>query len=160
MTVKYQGSEAHHFNITEARKKAYTKKECPFCKVSMSSGCLAKHVKACLHDDVNRRDCKNCRVRLLDSNKIIFCSRSCSAIFNNNIREQQRVVKQIKCLGCGNKKDHRKSHGLFCNNTCRVDYNRTKTWEKIEAGEINGIGLRSLKRYISEKRGDKCEECG
>jgi hypothetical protein len=128
----------------------------------MSTGCLAKHIKACLYDDKNRRDCKNCGVRVFDANKISFCSRSCAAVFNNQMREARapKLMKSFTCLGCGKKRDRRKnSQGRFCDNKCQAAHRWSETRQRIEQGNMVGIGLLSLKRFITETRGPNCSEC-
>lgn len=164
MTDKYQGSIEHLANAEKARIKAYSKKECKHCRVSMATGALARHEASCLHDDNNIRECKNCGVRIFDLGKITFCSRSCSAVFNNAEREL-KVIRKPKhkvftCLYCNEVKQVGKnSQGRFCNNTCQNEYQWLSVKEQISNGNVKGVGKDRLRRYLTETKGYCCSKC-
>lgn len=68
--------------------------------------------------------------------------------------------KKYNCLHCHkeNKWGWSKTN-KFCNNTCQGEYKWvTDTVPRIERGDCGGPS--SLKRYLIEKFGEKCAECG
>jgi predicted RNA-binding Zn-ribbon protein involved in translation (DUF1610 family) len=80
---------------------------------------------------------------------------------NNGSFQDQRVKNKDlidNCLNCGTELGPRVRANRpkkFCNNNkCQHEYNRKRA---IDLG-IAGIG--STKRFLSETRGYKCEECG
>jgi hypothetical protein len=118
--------------------------------------------------------CKHCG-GIFDSYKIEkrkFCSSSCSASFNNKIREKNNtpigkkfkdkskikisfyLEKNKKCLNCDKIVTNK-----FCNSKCQHEYKRKILFQKIENQEI-GISHKSYKKYLIEKFGGKCMECG
>lgn len=177
MTNIYNGSEEHKINAAKARAKAYTKRECVHCKVSMASGAHAKHQKTCLYSDDNIRNCAQCSVRIYDLNKIRFCSRSCAATYNNihypkrsvglNPRgplpkNMEKNVEHYNCLICGTDCIvKRNSRGLLCSSSkCDGLYKWNKIKAKIDNSDFEGVGKNSFKRYLKEKYGEQCIFCG
>lgn len=104
------------------------------------------------------RTCLHCYkdISLLDKANI-FCSRSCSASYNN---QQRRDVKKINCKFCG--VEHipaRTSTGIYCSNKCQIeDSYKEKVNRWLKQG--GNLGKTSLKRYLTEKHGYKCSCCG
>jgi|AntRauMFilla1563_2_1112583.scaffolds.fasta_scaffold00519_2 hypothetical protein len=79
-----------------------------------------------------------------------FCSRSCSATYNNKLR-----LKSLnECLGCGNLVLNK-----FCDNTCQQNYNRKIIFEKIEEGDTT-LFVGQYRKYLIYKNGKKCMGCG
>jgi len=107
----------------------------------------------------NPKICAYCSVPLPYKKRINkFCSRSCSASFNNpgiarNVTTGKRVKKP--CLYCGSETSNKK----FCNATCYSSYLWQKRVEKIKlTGELQDH--RRDRQYLEETRGRKCEICG
>ena len=102
--------------------------------------------------------CKNCnnKFKTLKSNKGIFCSQKCSAIFNNKKRKKYNNL----CLYCGNK-CHNK---IYCNIKCKQKYNERKIFNEIENNKFsrkyNSTESRWYKKYLIYKYGEKCMKCG
>lgn len=86
-----------------------------------------------------------------------FCSQSCSSTFNNKIRARNLKNKTnniLNCLHCGKVGIRKK----YCSLQCQGRQSQKNTNLKIETG--NKVGPVQFKRYLSEKRGHKCEMCG
>ncbi len=69
-------------------------------------------------------------------------------------------MNTYNCLSCGKecKKGYSKLN-KFCSNTCQGDYKwKCETVPRIERGECN-YG-RTLNKYLTEKYGNSCSECG
>lgn len=117
-----------------------------------------------------------------------FCSKSCSASFNNTIRKR-KPKKQRSCLNCGrltsnakycsvacsNYRPKRKckhcakeiTSKKYCSNTCQREHEWAQYREEIEeAGSVNPRGSKTIsknkvaKKYLMETRGYCCEICG
>ncbi len=162
---EYNGSEQHLRNAAIAREKAYSKRECKHCNTLLALSGLLRHEKTCLHNDDNIRRCLHCDVRIFDLYKIKFCSRSCSASHNNVIRDKRKQytpkTKSFNCLLCGKEGIVLKnSQGRFCDNKCQNEFQWFEVKSKIDIGEVKGIGKTRLKRYVRERDGDICIECG
>ncbi len=119
----------------------------------------------------NPKYCINCKNRIdykKRNNK--FCSRSCSASFNNigvvrNGKSKDFTNTEIKhkntekvnkyCFTCGSQIS--KTAKKYCSQQCRI----ISQWElkkhRIESGLVNSS--KALKKYIIEKRGIQCEIC-
>lgn len=88
--------------------------------------------------------------------KNVFCSTTCSAKFYNKDRI---IIKN--CLGC----DHpyhpvRGSRGMYCSNKCRWHHKKLLIYKAIEEGTYQSLNSNLLRKYLVEKRGEKCEVCG
>ena len=53
-----------------------------------------------------------------------------------------------------------KSNGLYCSLPCFHESIRVKTNDKIKSGDLNGINISTIKKYILETRGPFCEALG
>jgi len=88
-----------------------------------------------------------------------FCSKSCSASYNNVRRK--RLKKTNICKNCGNLINGR---NIYCDNICQNEYQRNQIFEKIELGVFHLENKESeskwVKKYLIEKYGDKCMKCG
>lgn len=85
-----------------------------------------------------------------------FCSQSCSSVFNNKIRirnVKKKTNNISNCLHCGKTGIRKK----YCSSQCQGKESQKNTNLKIESG--NKVGPVQFKRYLSEKRGHKCEMC-
>ena len=96
--------------------------------------------------------CLNCN-EPITNNGIKFCSQSCSAIYNNKLRKEDRV-----CLNCG--KSIIGSGHKYCDHKCQWEYKQNETIKEIENGTYVAGDPTILKRYLIKKHGDKCMECG
>ena len=92
------------------------------------------------------------------------CSSSCSATFNNKLKEK-KVIKS-KCLNCG-KKLISKRIKKYCNNKCQGELKSKSIVKKaFLAIENNNNIFKSIdvesrwkKKYLIEKHGNKCMNC-
>jgi len=97
-------------------------------------------------------------------NRSKFCSRSCSATYNNilrgNIRKEKRAIENLElkeiqnCPNCG--KENIK--GKFCSRFCNIEYKKKEKYAIIENDEL--VASSALRRYLMEKFSSKCEKCG
>ena len=106
--------------------------------------------------------CLNCEIiydTIYKTSK--FCSRSCSATFNNKIKpKRSKSGKTTNCLQCNKEVYYYpgQQHGKYCSNVCQGKHVfETKTKPKIESGNCHSAP--TLKKYLTEKKGYKCEKC-
>lgn len=111
-----------------------------------------------------KKYCINCGKELNNYQKR-FCSRSCSATFNNS----RRCLKKINgkntrhCPTCGKElKDYQRK---YCSNKCQVIYQQNKYIDKWKSGEVSGVcgnyGLSNrIRNYLLNKSNYRCEKCG
>ncbi len=93
-----------------------------------------------------------------------FCNNSCSASYNNRLREK-RIKTTNKCLVCGTEI---KNGYKFCSNQCSSDYQYMQYIIKWKNGTIDGSTKSNLwksyskhiRRYLFEKYNSKCSRCG
>lgn len=72
---------------------------------------------------------------------------------------RKKRTELYNCKNCGKEFGYKKSSSnQFCCITCSSDFQKKLTFNKIEAGEDVGIG--SIRRYLLEKCGHSCQECG
>jgi len=101
--------------------------------------------------------CKECGKALSYEDKLkkkVFCSRSCSASFNNKKRKS-KLVKVCANSFCDEriKKDRR-----YCSNSCQ---GRHRMFLSEEKALKSGKGSSNIfKRILLRKKGHKCWECG
>ena len=87
-----------------------------------------------------------------------FCSNSCSAKYNNKLREK----KKYYCLNCNKELSRKKK---YCDNQCQADYEYKEYIKRWKSGEESGLSGRfgisnHIRRYLFEKNDSKCERCG
>lgn len=114
-----------------------------------------------------------------------FCSRSCSARYNNpskiqSFETRQRIAmslalnddyvyklktKELFCLNCKN--PLKRYQTKYCNNTCASDHKsklQIDQWLKGQAcGHINSLSyqvLTSVRKWVFDRAKHKCENCG
>lgn len=116
-------------------------------------------------EDYNKNPviCVNCGLpHSYERRKNKFCSRTCSATFNNSLRgnKDPDTGKYLgyslifKCLNCGDQKSIGKnSKGKYCNSSCQQEF---QTSEKIENGTASS---KTLKRHLIKTLGYKCSSC-
>lgn len=86
-----------------------------------------------------------------------FCSRSCSAKFNN----QERVRLKKRCISCDSLIPDKRT---YCSHKCAHDFRRARKIAQWMSGEISGSGkdgiiLSVIRNYVLSKQGE-CEVCG
>jgi hypothetical protein len=96
--------------------------------------------------------CLNCGDVLEKKHQTKFCSSSCSATYNNKLRDK----KYKNCLYCDNEIE---SHKKYCNSQCTGNHKRKIIFERIENGDLT-LPSKNYKNYLIEKHGEKCMECG
>lgn len=120
---------------------------------------IKNHEKSIKQYYSNPKKCLNCCKTIpyeFRSNR--FCSRSCSASYNNKVR-----IKESLCPTCG--KNFRQFKGRkFCSIQCFADNkskNRLNLWL---LGKISGLSGENVspyvRKYLIVMRGEKCEKCG
>lgn len=127
-----------------------------------SLACGAKHAAAKRALKINNEKkylespatCTQCdKVLLYSKRKNLFCSHSCSAIFNEKIKEENREKK--RCIVCSKILNGGK---IYCSNECWVITKNKETERKIVSGEK--VCHERIKKYVVKIRGNNCEECG
>ncbi len=85
-----------------------------------------------------------------------FCNQHCSSIYNN-LHGQKRINF---CKFCGVKLV--KSQKKYCSFACQAAYKWKNITTSIDISDKLpcGMGIRTLKKYLIERRGNKCEICG
>lgn len=115
----------------------------------------------------NPSRCKECNINISYDNKHnVFCSKSCSAKYNNTLRGSKKDNNSLintkenkkltyNCLQCGVERlyNHR-TFNKYCSQTCQHLHKRN---QRIESGTASS---KTLKRYLIDTRGYKCWECG
>lgn len=108
----------------------------------------------------NKKACKNCGHDLdYASRHNSFCNHSCAASYNNvGVAHNPRLVESKPCGVC-----HADTFNpRFCSRKCSGIGMQEDSYKKIESGEYTTATCDSkiLKKYLIEKRGRKCEDCG
>jgi len=107
--------------------------------------------------------CYNCKKEFTPAHKPAnldrpFCSRSCSATYNNKHSPKRKVNK--KCRQCGSKLN--RSAKTYCSNRCQIDYKKDKLVSKwLETGQCNISSSPShyVRSYILKEQQYKCSIC-
>lgn len=134
----------------------------------------------------NSKRCKYCgKIIPFEKRENDFCDRSCSASYNNPLKEdrsiesrqktsdticdklgiEKRPVKDLTegvCLNCGKPISNRNK---FCNNTCYAEYQRREYIKRWKEGKETGIKgaddiATAVRVYIREKYNNSCQLCG
>jgi len=136
--------------------KSIAKKGNVFCSRSCSASFNNRGVRRHGMSPV-QKPCENCGTLTYNRR---FCSRACGlAKFNEGSMKGKNGVN--RCLGCG----ARITSKFFCSQACQTSFRWDKRKENFEkTGEIGATNDSSrrkfLKRYLTEKKGQKCEICG
>ena len=83
------------------------------------------------------------------------CSLKHKSSFEYN-KDIKRVSGKYICLNCGKEMDKK---AKYCSVQCQVDFKKNEIIKKIESGDIT-LDFRYYKKYLIEKYGEKCMECG
>lgn len=95
--------------------------------------------------------CKNCSKEI--SSPLKFCSKSCSASFNNRGVRRHGNPKTA-CLQCG--KITKNSTSKFCSNQCRADFDWLIMEQQIKTDQSST--WRSIRKYLLSIS-NKCQIC-
>lgn len=109
-----------------------------------------------LHPVLRKKKCQRCNEEFESSDaRKKFCSQSCSATYNNSLRNNTLDKKLAECENCGREVVKR-----FCNNKCQQDFQRKEIFKKIEQGTHKSNDTRIYKSYLYEINGESCSVCG
>jgi len=149
-------------SISLARRGLKGTKRVDFCSVECS-----RRAKTLTKSII----CKNCgESRIIQNSQIgdnNFCSRSCSATFNNHLRK----ITNTKTKNCENCKDsfsfiERENPRKFCSQICTRKYKQQELISNWKDGSINGWTGKTIRikvfvrRYLFDKYENKCCKCG
>jgi len=100
---------------------------------------------------------KNGNTRKADTKKKIFCSKSCSASYNNKLRDSKKILK--KCLNpeCNNYTRNPK----FCSTYCASRMLKLNKIERFLNGELTDENVRqnTIREYLIKRQMGVCEIC-
>jgi len=105
------------------------------------------------------RECLECQssFETTKSDPKKFCNHSCSATYNNKLKDK---YFGSKCKRCGiefSKKQKTKKR-KFCSRECSNRYRVEKNFLLIESGDST-VSSDICKKYLVEKHGEKCMKC-
>lgn len=86
-------------------------------------------------------NCKNCSKEI--SQRLMFCSKSCSASFNNK-GVRRHGSSKTNCLSCG--KITKSSSSKYCSNQCRANNDWDKIEQQIKSNQL--CTWKSIKKYL------------
>jgi hypothetical protein len=97
--------------------------------------------------------CLNCNA---ETKNLKFCTKSCSAIFNNTLRKK---TKYYQCLSCRkNVLFNNRKKNLYCSSKCQGLFQfKTETTDRIVKGLV--VCPKVLKKYLLAIR-PHCSMCG
>lgn len=83
-----------------------------------------------------------------------FCSRSCSAFFNNKLRSNT-----ARCLNCDKSLEGKPRRQKCCSRSCSLEYLKRHKNKNIQEspGDFND---RTLKKFLLDINGHQCQICG
>jgi hypothetical protein len=124
-----------------------------------------KNIKLRDEYNTNPSKCIHCDSVLTFETKLNkFCSRSCSATFNNKKRSKKKDIisdntelNKKKCITCSSDIVGRSEK--YCNIKCQYDYKRLSIFNEIESGNTS-ISHKWYKKYLIDKHGNECMKCG
>lgn len=108
-------------------------------------------------------NCKNCNKEFNQKHKTQkFCSRSCSASYNNR-GVRRHGQKPTICINCGKKTDSYKRK--YCSQECFHEFQYKEYIKKWKHGEVNGMKGKYqlsgfIRRFLFKKYNNKCARCG
>ena len=100
-----------------------------------------------------------------------FCSRSCSATYNNSLRVKIARGYKVKCKNCKTViyripgshcvvvKRGEVVSNHFCNNSCQAEYSIKLSQKRVRATKEANTSA-DARRYLLQKHGHKCAICG
>ena len=145
------------FEMELGRYNYYIKKEWNYyCEMKCQGDAFSKE-----KDKRILVDCKNCgkefkkRRGQVKKSKNHFCSRSCSATYNNKgkCRNKGNPKLEISCLNCNEKV--KKGASKYCGNQCQRDIEWKERVNRMEldgfCGSSESVARKHAKRYLIEK---------
>lgn len=118
--------------------------------------------------NLNPKLCEYCQSPLSYDDVIqrkVFCSRNCSAHFNNAKRITYNIKHYYTCKQCNNNYNS-KWNKNFCSHSCYVDFRYNQHIKNWKSGVIKGwtgktIRLnKTIRLYLFKKFQNKCCKCG
>lgn len=105
---------------------------------------------------VRTHPCPTCG-EAVDGYRLRFCSKSCSATYNNLLRDPRVGGKQ--CLRCGLKVA--KASNTYCSRACQASH-RIERWlsGELVVAPDSGDVPKWIRRYLMKRDGAKCSQCG
>lgn len=102
--------------------------------------------------------CDNLFTSLISENRK-FCSKSCSASFNNKLHIKRVKENNFngKCANCDCEKNNKRYK--YCSHSCQHEFKRKEIFKKIENGDTT-LFHRNYKKYLIHIHGEKCMKCG
>lgn len=154
----YLNSETHKQSARNASAiAANTKEQCKHCAKEYVRGNIAKHEESCSNNPTNDTHCRNCAVNIKRTLK--FCSKSCSAVWNNANRQTLPGITSFLCLGCSIEHPLKKNRtGRYCSNKCHQNH----AWETITKPSIlrgERTKTDTIRRFLIERDGPGCSVC-
>ena len=96
-----------------------------------------------------------------------FCSRSCSASYNNRQYPKRGDGRPKYCKNCGKELVGRKREQIFCNHFCSQEYKYKSYINRWLNGEETGNRGKAqtylsfyVRRWIFERDNNTCQHCG
>lgn len=86
-----------------------------------------------------------------------FCSKSCSATYNNSYRSRKDRRPIFKCISCGIEQKSTHSNQKYCNQTCQHSYQAKEKAFQLESGA--NLSHKVCKNYWLSKD-SSCSCCG
>lgn len=112
----------------------------------------------------NPKQCKYCDTQIPYQKRMnVFCTQVCAAKYNNAFSEKNKVAhlekekKLAKCANCG--KTCKYVDTKCCSQKCHREFQKKEMFALIENGN-NTLYVKNYRKYLIEKRGPKCEQCG
>lgn len=111
-------------------------------------------------------ECVECKITFKDRkiNNRKFCSKSCSATFNNKFKIKNGIyaVKNAvskDCIFCGAQLNNKSRIKTYCDAKCQKNFEKKIIFDKIEKNEYKCKTSRKYKEYLIDKFGNKCMKC-
>ena len=104
--------------------------------------------------------CKHCSCIIpYDKRSNLFCNHSCSASYNNVLKERKSYGEK-ECIGCQSIfNPSRNSSGDYCCFECSAAHKvKIRLDEWLSGGQV--ASKASIKKYLLEAQDNKCASCG
>lgn len=143
---------AEHFGISYNSVRG----RCQKLKIKISD-----YAKEIIKEQINCLECG----KIISSSNFKFCSKSCTAIFNNKVRYGKKEIK--KCINCGNDLLIGTKQFKYCSKDCKIEFEYNTYITKWKNGEVDGNKCKHkdslsnhVRKYIFIKYDNKCTKCG
>lgn len=121
----------------------------------LRKGFRLPEVIAALKTEYRRTTCISCKSVFSPKNKEQkFCSRSCSATFNN-LNAKRETKRLSVCQNCG-----KYCESKFCSGTCSSDFRKSENLKNWLNGEDAKASNRRVRSYLGRLSGERCSCCG